>query len=345
MNDGAILDKLREHVDTWKEIPNDKFSMKKMIGNTNVVHLVETQVDGTTPQKIIFRQLNPELERLIHRPDEEKLVVEVGKTDLAPKILVQNKDYRIEEFFHGSVLHLADMDNSDVMKTVANMIYRFHRFEFDWEDKATYLEKVFLRWGKLAHEKLQGEMDQFTTEEQPIARFFVDKLSDGTLQKALDLIPTDADLINCSHNDLNNGNILRHHQDPNTYIFLDLEYSCPNFEVADIANYMTERIFDYEVDEPPFYRFEGSRMFTDEKKREFFTSYYSNKPGYTEEDVKDHVEKAMQHYPVMSALVHLVWTIWSLILVEPKYETGFHYLHYARDRFEIFQKTLDSFEK
>lgn len=64
-------------------------------------------------------------------------------------------------------------------------------------------------------------------------------------------LPKDEKSIVFSHNDLLANNVLLN--DAKKFFFIDFEYSCFNYRTYDLANYLLESIFNYDVTEPPYF--------------------------------------------------------------------------------------------
>jgi thiamine kinase-like enzyme len=55
-----------------------------------------------------------------------------------------------------------------------------------------------------------------------------------------------------SHNDLLANNVLIQKETHN-FVFIDYEYASYNFPIFDLANYICESEFNYDVNEPPYF--------------------------------------------------------------------------------------------
>ncbi len=66
-------------------------------------------------------------------------------------------------------------------------------------------------------------------------------------------MPSESENYVFSHNDLLANNVLVSEEDLKT-MFIDFEYCQYNIISFDIANYLSESYFDYEVDEYPFFK-------------------------------------------------------------------------------------------
>lgn len=88
--------------------------------------------------------------------------------------------------------------------------------------------------------------------------------------------PDEAKELVFSHNDLLANNILIDKASSHT-VFIDYEYASFNYPIFDIANYICESEFDYEVDEPPYFRVSPAKAEDHHRQVRFIEAYVVSK--------------------------------------------------------------------
>jgi len=318
----------------WSELTADDLKVRASHGITNKVFIVTNE--KTSPKGVIFRVLNTFLEKMIHRDDEKNLFLALGESGLGPKCLLMKGFYRFEEFYDAEMVQPEQLVQTKVLKQVADELYKFHQFQFDFQDKTMYIEKVFKKWSKLAVDKCYARYDQFNEREREHLDYLRKMIDPEFINEALTVLPHNGRIASCCHNDLLNGNMLIL-RETGEMKFIDFEYSCPSYVVGDIANFMAEAMFDYSHNEFPYYKMDPSRLFSTEKQREFLELYFANETFESEEAKNREIEEALKQIPLFVAMGHYVWAVWGLLMANPNSGEDFSYTDFSYERFRQFE--------
>lgn len=161
-----------------------------------------------------------------------------------------------------------------------------------------------------------------------------------------------------SHNDLLANNILVRNSNGQT-AFIDYEYSGYNFRGYDIANYFNESLFDYEVEEPPYYHVSPQLPSMPRIRR--FIEYYvlSGKMemkdlvkslGNEQEiasllkkhNAEEEAERIYRDIPLCLMLSDLYWGAWA-ISVSKNPLINFDYISFASVRMNQYHQVKQAF--
>ena len=183
-------------------------------------------------------------------------------------------------------------------------------------------------------------------------------ISEDEVNFLLENLPKSKDSVVFSHNDLHSQNILLLEKS-NKLVFIDYEYSSYNYRGYDIANLFNESMIDYTNENYPYYTINEKNFPSDYDLIDFIKYYlffFKFETGYDEILVmnddsyfKDFIEKnydkkkfnleveaLFEEVRVCCMLSHYYWILWSVIMSKNP-EIQFDYIHYAYDRYRIYQ--------
>jgi len=291
---------------------------------------------------------------LVNQENERHIMNELGKKGISPKILLEFKGGRLEEFIKDSrSLTFNDLTcNSLIFFNLIGKIKEVHNAQINlngsdgWiklinnlKDKAIEInpdrkkEHEWERNWQLNNIKekytttpiLIENIEKWTEEAKKINPNFykVYMLKDSILEKLKQV--KSLGIVLC-HNDLQKNNILVN-KDTFDVKLIDFEYSGYNFIEFDIANFLCELQIDYTED-----CFEFHDCNVNDMKN--ITKLICN--IYTESE-----EKSLQLFnnlELFTMAAHYMWIIWAIIKSANK--SSFDYIEYANKRMKILEKHI-----
>jgi choline/ethanolamine kinase len=195
---------------------------------------------------------------------------------------------------------------------------------------------------------------QFDEEELKKLDQILQLVSDEEIKWIKDNIPEGENVL--SHNDFLNGNILKLPE--NKLVLIDFEYSSYNLRTFDIANFITESLFDYEAEEAPYFKYYPEKRDSKEVMRDvikfylLFSSQQTDLPVDealplcedeakanemlvsllgSQEEVDSQIEAMMKQLDICYLLSHFLWIIWSVVVCKnPNIKFGYIDFGYQR---------------
>ena len=109
-----ILKHIKAHVESWEAVTLDQISVAKLSGLSNSCYRVHVEAPSAVqPTTLLYRKFECEL---IDKRVEATIFESMSSQGLGPKLLFQNTEYRIEEFFDGRQITIWEMRNPSVLK-------------------------------------------------------------------------------------------------------------------------------------------------------------------------------------------------------------------------------------
>merc|ERR1712168_309481 len=136
------------------------------------------------------------------------------------------------------------------------------------------------------------------------------------------------------HNDLQELNIMVHNDN---LTFIDWEYSSYGHRDFDIANFMSEAMYNYQVTNKEGYKLTVENYPTIETQKTFLKSYFNFENELTIDQEKE-ISEIICSVNKFSLVADILWTVWSLIQNPIE---GFDYIDYAKCRLENFYNRRD----
>ncbi|KHO01384.1 Protein kinase-like domain protein [Metarhizium album ARSEF 1941] len=310
----------------WRRIPlnsGDTITVERLSGAlTNAVYVVTPPVDlaeiegKRTPPKLLLRVYGPQVEHLIDRENELKVLQRLARKKIGPRLLGTFQNGRFEQFFNSITLTPAHLREPDTTKQIAKRMRELHDgvellpLERDggpgvWKNWDQWVENVA---------KIMAYLDrQLDTAPPPLAK--PDSVvhawkANGYVCGApwerflAMVVKYRTHLANCykpkeiikerlvfAHNDTQYGNILRIKPDDEKspllqpankhkqLVVIDFEYAGPNVPGLEFANHFTEWTYNYH-DPVTSYACNHERYPTPEAQRRFIKAYVDHRPQF-----------------------------------------------------------------
>ncbi|KAG8407391.1 hypothetical protein J3458_020869 [Metarhizium acridum] len=310
----------------WRRIPlnsGDTITVERLSGAlTNAVYVVTppmdlSEIEGKkSPPKLLLRVYGPQVEHLIDRENELKVLQRLARKKIGPRLLGTFQNGRFEQFFNSITLTPAHLREPDTSKQIAKRMRELHDgiellpIERDsgpgvWKNWDQWVENVA---------KIMAYLDrQWETTSIPPAK------SDSVVHawKANGYVcgaPWDqflamvvkyrTHLVKCyktknmmkerlvfAHNDTQYGNILRIKPDDEKspllqpankhkqLVVIDFEYAGANLPGLEFANHFTEWTYNYH-DPVTSHACNHERYPTPEEQRRFIKAYVDHRPQF-----------------------------------------------------------------
>lgn len=120
----------------WRRVPlgsGDKIFVERLSGAlTNAVYVVSppddiSAIEGkTSPPKILLRIYGPQVEHLIDRDNELKVLQRLARKRIGPRLLGTFKNGRFEQYFNANPLTPAELREPDTMRQIAKRMRELH---------------------------------------------------------------------------------------------------------------------------------------------------------------------------------------------------------------------------
>lgn len=312
----------------------DSYKFTKIKGAlTNVIYKLSIFHNDICTNYLV-RIFGSSMNSLVDREDELKNIQRVPKEVGSVRILLPFRNGRVEAFLDGfRPLSQKEMINESFFKIIARKfsILHFHSLPLDKNDIDRF--KDGFAWTKI---------DQWIS-------IIESSLTDNCLQKnngynlksfllcndwnkfkkivmkykkwlLSDYPNVHKSMVFC-HNDTQQGNIMVEkktcfNKEPNI-IFIDYEYSGPNFLAFDLSNFLTECMHDYQVDSTQSYKCLKSRYPSQEKILIFLNSYLDCKYGDNNIPLQttqiEELKKLYNQIIKWRGVTQLFWALWAIL--------------------------------
>ncbi|EFY96132.1 aminoglycoside 3'-phosphotransferase/choline kinase domain protein [Metarhizium robertsii] len=310
----------------WRRIPlnsGDTITVERLSGAlTNAVYVVTPPMDlpeiegKKNPPKLLLRVYGPQVEHLIDRENELKVLQRLARKKIGPRLLGTFQNGRFEQFFNSITLTPVHLREPDTSKQIAKRMRELHDgiellpLERDggpgvWKNWDQWVENVA---------KIMAYLDkQLETTSIPPAK------SDSVVhawkangyvcgapweQFLAMVVKYRTHLVNCykpkkiikerlvfAHNDTQYGNILRIKPDDEKspllqpankhkqLVVIDFEYAGANLPGLEFANHFTEWTYNYH-DPVTSHACNHERYPTPEEQRRFIKSYVDHRSQF-----------------------------------------------------------------
>ncbi|KAG5920135.1 hypothetical protein E4U61_000237 [Claviceps capensis] len=311
----------------WRRISlgsGDLIDVERLSGAlTNAVYVVtppkkldESAGGRKTPEKILLRVYGPQVEHLIDRENELKVLQRLARKKIGPRLLGTFKNGRFEQYFNAITLTPAHLREPDTSKSIAKRMRELH----DGIDLLP-LEReggpnVWRNWDQwLANvAKITTYLDQQYEQDRdvqsegasvvhawkengyvcgvPWEQFLQMVVKYRThVEACYKTKRTIKDRLVFAHNDTQYGNILRIRPDDEKspllqpankhkqLIVIDFEYAAANTPGLEFANHFSEWTYNYHDATSP-YVCNHERYPTPEEQRRFIKAYVDHRPQF-----------------------------------------------------------------
>lgn len=247
--------------------------------------------------------------------DLERQVIKAGsQVGLSPKVIEDQKGYRIQEFIPGDEIILEDLqiEESSSKKDLVGSIVNFQSKLTSILDHLLKEEPMLVRFLKkipIIHSKIVKELQESTLTNK---FFLLDSIAELAKDQPmlLSYLSNFNGPVKICHNDLNLTNCLKlrhtespHKPNPLQILLLDMEYAGPNFIHFDLANLLHELDCTYPSTAPYFTM--HSHTYSKALKASIASLYYTQTQECAYVDMPQFIEDVMQWQ--MFALYYWMW--------------------------------------
>ncbi|XP_068595264.1 choline kinase alpha [Brachionichthys hirsutus] len=345
----------------WKCVSEDDFSITVIRGGlSNRLFLcslpdsLESVEDE--PRSILLRIYGAILQMSCYKGDSqqsnkenpfqgaEAMVLEsvmfaiLAERELGPKLYGIFPQGRLEQYIPSHKVDTSELGDPSLSAEVAEKMAKFHRMRMPFNKEPKWLFGTMDKY-------LSQVMRMNFSRESHLYRF--SRLLSYNLPREMDMLKsllesTHSPVVFC-HNDCQEGNILllkgRQTLDKGKLMFIDFEYSSYNYRGFDIGNHFCEWIYDYNSDEPPFFKVNAHAYPSKAQQFHFIENYLLESDPYfvklSEEDQMKAKEELYVEVNRFSLASHFFWGLWSII--QARLSTiEFGYLEYAEARFDAY---------
>ncbi|KAG6040401.1 hypothetical protein E4U41_000645 [Claviceps citrina] len=309
----------------WRRIAlgsGDTLDVERLSGAlTNAVYVVTppkdlSEAEGKKkPEKLLLRVYGPQVEHLIDRENELKVLQRLARKKIGPRLLGTFRNGRFEQYFNAITLTPAHLREPETSKSIAKRMRELH----DGIDLLP-LEReggpgVWRNWDQwlanvariTAYLDRQYEMDQSAPKSDSVAEAwkangyvcgvpweqFLRMVAQyrAHLETCYKTVQTIKERLVFAHNDTQYGNILRIRPDDEKspllqpankhkqLIVIDFEYAAANVPGLEFANHFTEWTYNYHDAASP-HACNHERYPTAEEQRRFIKAYVDHRPQF-----------------------------------------------------------------
>ncbi len=288
------------------------------------------------PAAVLYRHLEGKENAILDFEIEKSVFLTLGENDIAASCHFYDRSCRIEEFYTGRTLLPADLFEPDILRQIADRLYRLHRLRPKGLPQRPFFDMMHEKWGRLAQQVLEGDLSLFPDDEAALCQSLRDLYSSDTLTMVKRCLPDD-ELTFC-HNDTYHGNIMK--LDSGEIKLLDFEFSCLNHRVYDFSNLFAETVMQHKQAEYPYFRITEPE-FSDRELGMLIDFYLDNASYGSTEQRSEAYDKLLRDTRLTLILSDYKYALAAIPLaVEPIQKIRF--VPYAHARFNKFKAAYAS---
>ncbi|KAK6752350.1 hypothetical protein RB195_003647 [Necator americanus] len=357
----------------WNRIRLDQFRLKAITGGmSNLLFLVELSSEvesiGSEARQALLRiQCQSDLDQLL---TESVVFTLLSERCLGPKLLGVFPGGRFEQFIPSRPLQCTEISKPMIGRIIAPMLARVHTLDVPITKEPevmncarSWLTKFRLTAGGARPIDIRCTAARVPPHCYPTA-ITCDQLEEE-LNFVEDFLAKSKSPVVFSHNDLQEGNILLfadYHldidgtvrsrsgekADIDPLVLIDFEYCSYNYRGFDLGNHFCEYGFDYNCDQPPYYKIYGEMFEVDQERRNFCEAYRDEvykmrdtgeNPHFPSDLVTGNREadlaRLVTESTLFMAVSNIYWSCWALLNAEDAF-IQFDYGSYARDRLALY---------
>ncbi|KNE58486.1 hypothetical protein AMAG_04057 [Allomyces macrogynus ATCC 38327] len=215
--------------------------------------------DSCVPRRLLLRVYGVGMENYIEREREIYWLRKLSETGYGPRLLATFANGRFEEFLDAATLTKHDLRDPPTSALIAAKLATLHSVAESFPLSPGLADR------RKADPEIWATLDKYLSMADPALGPILETYPDRTAraQRAVH-VPTLRSLLAkirvaldshlkaatvFAHNDLQYGNVLRHHVN-GEIILVDYEYSSFNYRAFDFGNHFCEWMADYHGDEP-----------------------------------------------------------------------------------------------
>ena len=332
----TILNRCQDHFPSWRSLTLEDVTFDAPKGFSSFTMAVRPN-RPVDPPGAFYRQLVGKENGLLDFSTERSVFLSLGEQGIATRCHLYHADYRIEALYEGRTLVPADLHDDDVLRRIANQLYRLHQLDIDDLPDESFFELLHRKWGTIAQRVLIDQTAAFPAHEQPLCARLREITSDRTLELVLGCLPDGfADgLGTLCHNDTYHGNIML--LENGEIRLLDFEFSCRNHIVFDFANLFAETVMRHGLAEPPHFRIAAPEYTREDVSR--LIRFYLDNTNISSSDRRAEEERLTNQTLDAIPLSDFMYAMAAIPLaLEPIQKIRF--LPYAHRRFERFLEAV-----
>ncbi|KAJ3375766.1 hypothetical protein GGF31_002970 [Allomyces arbusculus] len=237
--------------------------------------------DSCVPRRLLLRVYGVGMEHYIEREREIYWLRKLSETGYGPRLLATFANGRFEEFLDAATLTKHDLRDPPTSALIAAKLATLHSVAESFPHSPGLADR------RNADPEIWATLDKYLSMADPALGPILETYPDRTAraQRAVH-VPTLRSLLAkirvaldshlkaatvFAHNDLQYGNVLRHHVN-GEIILVDYEYSSFNYRAFDFGNHFCEWMADYHGDEPHVL---DPRAAPSERQRHLFLEAYA----------------------------------------------------------------------
>jgi thiamine kinase-like enzyme len=325
----AALERCQDALPSWRGLTTGDFEFDQPKGFSSFTMGIRAKAD-VDPPAVLYRHLAGKENAILDFETERDTFLLLGEQHIAARCHHYDHTCRIEEFYSGRTLTAADLFVPDVLRGIADELFRLHQLQPANLPPQSFFELLHRQWGPMARSVLDDHRSDFPPDEQQMCADLAEIHSDETHAKVIRCLP-DRPPVFC-HNDTYHGNVMK--LDDGSIKLLDFEFSCLNHIAFDFSNLFAETVMVHGLDQPPHFRI-AEPAFTDDDLARFIGYYLDNI------DFATAVERAAQLHDLLAEtrraliLSDYMYAMAALpVALEPIQRIRF--IPYAHQRFHKF---------
>ena len=292
-------------------------------------------VQPLQPPAVLYRRLEGKENAILDFETERQVFLTLGANDIAAHCHHYDRTCRIEAFYQGRTLLAEDLFEPDILRKIADQLYRLHQLKPPNLPQEMFFEALFAKWGQLARSVLNDRIDAFPPEERELCEQLRDIYNPETIAKVRRCIPEGA--LTFCHNDTYHGNIMK--LDSGEIRLLDFEFSCLNNKAYDFSNLFAETVMRHQQPDYPYFCI-AEPEFSDREFSTLIGAYLDNADFAAPGERDRELHKLLQDTKDLLPLSHFKYAMAALPLaVEPIQKIRF--IPYAHQRFAKFLEAYD----
>lgn len=336
----------------WSDATPDDFHMEHIRGGlSNLLYkcwLSEgIQSRNGEPVKVLLRIYG----QIIQESPETVLTDSVifallAEKCMGPKLYGVFTGGRVEEYVPSRHLYTEELRKPEISAGCARIMAQFHKLQMPMVKEPKWLFDTMTRYLDEALNNVTFvEIDERKQEKLQELLSFGLASELQTLRHLLGQIHSP--VVFC-HNDLQEGNILRHgfrptvngHSavDSDDLLAIDYEYAHYNYRGFDIGNHFCEWCYNYQITYPPYFTARLEDYPSKEQQLLFVRAYLSEDEELNangEHDSTEKEESMLLEVNMFALASHFLWGLWGIVQSHIS-DIEFDYLAYSLARFGAY---------
>jgi len=330
-----IFKQCQELFPEWAKLSSEDFDFDRPKGFSSFTMGIRAKVN-VKPSAILYRRLEGKENAILDFETEKQVFLTLGEHKIAAFCPYYDEACRFESFHQGRSLYAEELFEADILKKIANELFRFHHLKAPKLPQTIFFELLHNKWGKLARHVLEEKIDIFPENERQLCIELREIYSPETLTKVLNYLP-EGDLTFC-HNDTYHGNIMK--LDNGDIKLVDFEFSCLNHKAYDFANPFAETVMQHKLEEYPYFKIMEPK-YGDHELGMLINFYLDNADFESPQAREKEFDKLLKQTKQMLVMSDYKYAMAALPLaVDPIQKIRF--IPYAHQRFKKFLNAVDA---